>query len=62
MRVCRYPSAGPLQDRQAVGKEVRRRLGDVELVAGKHEGVYQMSIDDREEWRVQVGPQTRAMS
>jgi len=39
-----------------MGKEVHGRLGDGELAAGKHEGVHQVSIDYREEWRLQVGP------
>jgi ariadne-1 len=31
------------------------RLGDGKLAAGEHEGVHQVPVDDREEWRLQVG-------
>lgn len=48
------PSAGPVSRCQALGKEMRGRLGNGQLVTGEYEGMYQVSIDNREEWRMQV--------
>ena len=38
---------------QEVDEEVRGRLGDGQLDLGQHKGVPEMSVDDREEWRLQ---------
>lgn len=46
MRLLGRPSTIDLQVCQAMGKEVRRRFRDVQLVDGEYERVRQVQLDD----------------